>query len=792
MLKQFLVPIILSLIIGIFKPLTAQIQYSQTLKGFVVDQDLKYPLIGATIRVLQDTQLVAGGRTDQEGRFRIEQIPVGRYTLTCSYLGYQDRILQNIEINSGKETQIQIEMQPAPRAVQQIVVRQKKGRVNNTLASVSARNFNPEEASRYVASREDIARMATNFAGVRGSDDSRNDIVIRGNTPNGVLWRIEGFDVSNPNHFASFGTTGGPVNIINNKLLGNSDFMTGAFPADYGNGISGVFDLRLRNGNPEKHEFTAQVGILGLEATAEGPLHKKSGSSYTFSYRYATLSIMNKLGINFGSAGNPSYQDLNLKMHFPLHKKLQLSVFALGGKSDIALLDNGEDSSKWTFGRAGRDIHFGSRFALAGAYLQHNVNQSFYQRFGIAANLNQSYSRYDTINPDKISRTATYRNQFIVNRYIFNYQATKRLSNLHTLKAGFIFTQMQMNLLDSNFYPAQNIWYNEAKFKNDAQLLQGWLAWQYSPNEALQMNVGLHYIRFLLNQSQSLEPRLGLQYQLSPKLHVSAGYGLHSNLQPMYIYFLQMKNAQGQDYLPNTHIGFNKTHHFVLGGDYQLNATLHFKAEVYYQSLFNIPQEIKTSAYTPLNQGASFNFIFPGPLENKGRGRNMGLDLTLEKYFSGQFYILSTASLYQSQYKGSDAKWRNTDFNGRYNLNVLSGKEWIVGKAKIARLIAGFKFNLAGGKWYSPIDSARSAAKRQYEGIDSLTNTLQFPAYHRLDIRMGFRKNLKRYHHHFYIDLINVYNKKNPLGLSYIPASGEVVQESNLGFLPLFNWLIEF
>jgi hypothetical protein len=682
MLKQFLVPIILSLIIGIFKPLTAQIQYSQTLKGFVVDQDLKYPLIGATIRVLQDTQLVAGGRTDQEGRFRIEQIPVGRYTLTCSYLGYQDRILQNIEINSGKETQIQIEMQPAPRAVQQIVVRQKKGRVNNTLASVSARNFNPEEASRYVASREDIARMATNFAGVRGSDDSRNDIVIRGNTPNGVLWRIEGFDVSNPNHFASFGTTGGPVNIINNKLLGNSDFMTGAFPADYGNGISGVFDLRLRNGNPEKHEFTAQVGILGLEATAEGPMHKKSGSSYTFSYRYATLSIMNKLGINFGSAGNPSYQDLNLKMHFPLHKKLQLSVFALGGKSDIALLDNGEDSSKWTFGRAGRDIHFGSSFALAGAYLQHNVNQSFYQRFGIAANLNQSYSRYDTINPDKISRTATYRNQFIVNRYIFNYQATKRLSNLHTLKAGFIFTQMQMNLLDSNFYPAQNIWYNEAKFKNDAQLLQGWLAWQYSPNEALQMNVGLHYIRFLLNQSQSLEPRLGLQYQLSPKLHVSAGYGLHSNLQPMYIYFLQMKNAQGQDYLPNTHIGFNKTHHFVLGGDYQLNATLHFKAEVYYQSLFNIPQEIKTSAYTPLNQGASFNFIFPGPLENKGRGRNMGLDLTLEKYFSGQFYILSTASLYQSQYKGSDAKWRNTDFNGRYNLNVLSGKEWIVGKQK--------------------------------------------------------------------------------------------------------------
>jgi hypothetical protein len=179
------------------------------------------------------------------------------------------------------------------------------------MATVSARNFNPEEASRYVASREDIARMATNFAGVKGSDDSRNDIVIRGNSPNGVLWRVEGLDIGNPNHFASFGTTGGPVNIINNKMLGNSDFLTGAFPAEYGNGISGVFDLKLRNGNKEKNEFTAQIGILGLEGTAEGPINEKKGSSYIISYRYATLSIMNKLGINFGAAGNPSYQDLN-------------------------------------------------------------------------------------------------------------------------------------------------------------------------------------------------------------------------------------------------------------------------------------------------------------------------------------------------------------------------------------------------------------------------------------------------------------------------------------------------
>lgn len=770
----------------------AQVNYTQTLKGTVLDKELKYPLTGATIKIYRDTNFIAGTKTDESGAFKFEKIAIGRYTVKCSYIGYIDKTMQNIELNSGKETQLNIELSSSSKTMKDVVIKNKKGQVNNTMATVSARNFNPEEASRYVASREDIGRMATNFAGVRGSDDSRNDIVIRGNTPNGVLWRVEGFDVNNPNHFASFGTTGGPVNIINNKLLGNSDFMTGAFPADYGNGISGVFDLKLRNGNKDKHEFTAQVGILGLEATAEGPLNKKSGATYTFSYRYATLSIMNKLGINFGSSGNPSYQDVNFKLNFPLKKNAQISLFGLGGKSDIAILDNGDDSSKWTYGRAGRDIHFGSRFALIGANFQQNVNRSFYYKISIGANLNNSYSAYDTIGLDKVTRAATYRNKFTVNKYILNANATKRLNASNTFKAGFIVTEMKMNLTDSNFYPDQNIWYNEAKFVGDAQLLQGFAEWNYSPSDALKFNAGIHYIHFLLNHSNSLEPRIGISYSLNPKLQLNLGYGLHSNLQPMYIYFLQTKNNLGENYKPNINTGFNKSHHVVAGADYTINSGLHSKVEVYYQRLFNIPQEIKGSAYTPLNQGATFNFTFPDVLENKGIAYNAGIDLTLEKFFSKNFYFLTTGSLYTSKYRGSDNIWRNTEFNGRYNLNFLSGKEFPVGKAGTAKIIAGFKFNIAGGKWYTPIDSAKSAAKRQYEGIDALTNTLQFATYHRLDIRVGFKKNLKRFNHQFYIDIINVYNQKNALGLSYIPKTGEVVKETNLGFLPLFNWLIEF
>ena len=193
-----------------------------------------------------------------------------------------------------------------------------------------------------------------------------------------------------------------------------------------------------------------------------------------------------------------------------------------------------------------------------------------------------------------------------------------------------------------------------------------------------------------------------------------------------------------------------------------------------------------------MNQGATFNFTFPDVLKNKGTAYNGGIDLTLEKYFSKNFYFLTTGSLYTSKYRASDHVWRNTDFNGKFNLNLMSGKEFLVGKARTAKIITGFKFNIAGGKWYTPIDSALSATKRQYEGIDALTNTKQFSTYHRLDIRFGIKKNYKRFNQQFYIDIINVYNQKNALGLSYIPKTGEVVTETNLGFLPLFNWLFEF
>lgn len=187
----------------------------------------------------------------------------------------------------------------------------------NTMQMANMKSFSIEETERYAGSRQDPARMAQNFAGVQGTNDSRNDIVIRGNSPAGLLWRLEDIDIPNPNHFAVAGSAGGPQSIINNKYLSNSEFYTGAFPANYGNAVGGVFDLKMRNGNNEKHERTFQLGILGTEIALEGPISKKSGASYLVSYRYSTLALFGSFNINLGTSAIPNYQDIGIRLNFP-------------------------------------------------------------------------------------------------------------------------------------------------------------------------------------------------------------------------------------------------------------------------------------------------------------------------------------------------------------------------------------------------------------------------------------------------------------------------------------------
>src|SRR5688572_3956853 len=293
---------LLFLMLVIFQSTNVFAQFTQTIRGTLIDPLLHSPIAGASISI-SGTQLSV--ITDETGGFRFKDVPAGTYSLVATHIGYQERVFGNIVVNTGKEVVLTLSLEVKVRAEKEVVVRanSKKNRPLNDMSIVSSRAFTVEETQKYAAAVNDPLRMATGFAGVASVDDGSNDIVIRGNSPTGLLWRMEGIDIPNPNHFSSVGGTGGGISILSTQLLSNSDFVTGAFAAEYGNALSGVFDLKLRKGNNEKKEYTIQAGILGLNAAAEGPFSSSYKGSYLVNYRYSTLQIMNKLGIEVGGDG---------------------------------------------------------------------------------------------------------------------------------------------------------------------------------------------------------------------------------------------------------------------------------------------------------------------------------------------------------------------------------------------------------------------------------------------------------------------------------------------------------
>jgi len=288
-------------------------QTGKPIRGVVVDNASGEPLIAATIVIL-NTEIPIGVITDVDGNFSIESLPVGRYDIQASYMGYEPMMFREIVVSSGKEVFITIPLKENLNELQEIVVRPKinKQEPLNSIASASARMLSVEEASRYAGGLDDPARLVSSFAGVAGGVNS-NGIAVRGNSPQFLQWKLEGAEIPNPTHFSDITEVGGGIfTALSSQVLGNSDFFTGAFPAEYNNALSGVFDMQLRNGNRWEHEHTVQIGTLGIDVSSEGPFKKGGQSSYLFNYRYSTMGLASDLFPDLlGDAAGMRYQDLS-------------------------------------------------------------------------------------------------------------------------------------------------------------------------------------------------------------------------------------------------------------------------------------------------------------------------------------------------------------------------------------------------------------------------------------------------------------------------------------------------
>jgi hypothetical protein len=775
-------------------------QRTQIIKGTVTDKESHTTLTGVVITITDQATL--GAVTDENGQFIIRDVPVGKHNIKATYLGYQTISLQNVLVTSAKEVVLPLEMEESAIQMTEVEIKQKKEHINE-MAVISAKTFDVQETERYAGSRADPARMASNFAGVQGADDSRNDIIIRGNSPQGLLWRLEDVNIPNPNHFAIPGTTGGPVSMLNNKTLANSDFFTGAFPAEYGNSTAGVFDLKLRNGNKDRYEYTAQLGFLGTELAAEGPISRKGGSSFLVTYRYSTLKLFEGLHIPIGTNSVPNYQDAAIKLNFPIGKKANLSFFGLGGLSRIDLIvSNQAEPPKEIYGEDDRDQYFASNTGLVGTSFSYNINSTTYTKITVAQTGNEIYAHHDKVfrNPaykvDSIKSILDY--DFIVKSTVAHWYINKKLSAKNTIKAGIVTDVYSVDFMDSSrqYPPSRQDWQHRLNFSGSTSLLQAYVQYKYRPTDALTLTAGLHGQLLTHNQAKSLEPRLAMRWRATNTNVFSLGYGLHSQMQQLYQYFAHLPTNPAS-VMHNYNVGFTRSHHVVGGYEHIFSSVFRIRTEAYYQYLFNVPVETKAgSSFSALNQGASFGRVFPDTLQNTGKGYNYGLEFTAERIFSRGYYIMFTGSVFNSQAKGNDGIFRSTDYNTRYAVNLLGGYEY--GLSKNTTLCAGGKITYAGGRLYSPPNVAASNTSGDYIIIESQRNTLKFPDYFRADIKLCTRVNAKKYTHEIGLDLVNILGTKNVLNLSYSPDLAEqgnpypFIKEYQLGFLPLFYYRVDF
>lgn len=778
---------------------------TQVVKGKVLDADAEYPLIGASI-ILQGSDPLIGSIADLEGNFRLENVPVGRQTLIAQFVGYKQITLPNILVTGGKEVILDIKLEESVEKLDEIVITAdaNKDHPLNELAKVSARTFSLEEVTRFSGGRNDVARLATSFAGVSAPDDSRNDIVVRGNSPIGLLWKIEGIPVPSPNHFTTFGTSGSPVSALNTNVLRTSDFLTGAFPAEYGNANSAVFDVNFRNGNPDKFEFTGQLSAFsGLEFMTEGPLRKTKGGSFVASYRYGIASLAAT-----GTSATPFYQDFSFKANLGQTKIGKVEIFGLGGLSSIDFLGDDIDDTD-LFANPNEDAFVQNQLGLLGLSHTLNLNKTTLLKTSIGASTTYSEYKQDNLVRDtageEINKYRATENVSRENRYTIISRLRKKFNARWNMTTGFTNEFYQLNDRlddadnrldlddDGDGIPDRLIPVRDTD--DNYNLTQFFAQAENNITDDLSFTFGLHSQYLSLSDKFALEPRAALSWKTAPNQRWSLAYGLHAQAVPGPILFYNEEISDNVFERTNENLDFMKSHHFVLAYDRNFATDWRLKAETYYQILYDVPVESSPSSYSVLNEGADFIFEEKGSLVSKGSGFNYGMELTLEKFFNRGYYMLMTSSLFESHYEGSDGVERNTAFNTNIVYNVLFGKEWKFGPNGKNAWTLDTKFTSAGGRPFTPVDldGTRANAGRELL-LENIAFSERYAPYIRWDFKLGVRLNSskKKVSHQFFVDFQNILNRENEFVQRYNEVTDSVDRIDQIGFFPDVLYRIRF
>lgn len=753
------------------------VNHTQTVRGIVVDADSKMPMPGSTVIIIGSNPII-GVISDENGVFRLTNVPIGRISLEFSFIGYESKVLSNIEVNTGKEVVLDIHLSESSVKLDEVVVTStKKHQSINEMSMLSSHTISVEETKRYTGGMDDPARVASSYAGVASSSGGSSDIIVRGNAPKYLQWRLDGMEISSPYHMDDQNASVGALTALNNSLLATSSFYTGAFSAEYGNVLSSIMDMKLRTGNNEKFEAALGVGIMGTDITLEGPLKKGYAGSYLVNYRYSTISLLNTLRV-IDIPGVVSYQDATFKVVLPTNKIGVFSFFGLGGLSGL-LMENSIEVPGTSITDAAVSKDFKKANSLTNIGMSHTISinsKSYiktslsYSASGMEDNLFEGIiiKNYDIdgifLNDSVINKTQKFNSNIVNSTYRSTIIYNNKYNAKNKLQIGVKYT-LNSNNYNQNVYDNQSATLvNVTDFDESINTLNNFFSWKHSFNENISFVAGVHNMNVLLNQKSTLEPRLAVKAKITNTSSIQVGYGKHSTMESVHNYYTKLTLADGSIIEPNKNLDLLKADHYVLGYEKLFFETLMVKLEAYYQYLYNLPVENNdTSYYATINEGFDYRYV---ALVNKGIGENYGLELTVERFFKGNYYFLINGSLFNSKYKALDGVWRNTKYNSNYLANILFGKEFTsLGKKQNKTLAINTKIFIGGGNRYVPLlrDSLGNVtvdpASNKYWDYSKAYNN-RIDNNFRLNLSISYKINKAKTTHEIFLDLMNVTNNR--------------------------------
>lgn len=743
MLKQF---ITLSIACLLF--LTTAAAQTAVIKGRVLNAANNEAVPLATL-VLQNTEIAI--QSDIDGNYEFTGLKPGIYNVAITFVGFKDKLVNEIQVSNNKPTLIDFALEEASVAIEKVVVKASAFRKTEE-SPVSLRSIGVAEIQRAPGGNRDLSRAVQSLPGVTTVSSNRNDLVIRGGSPNENRFYLDDVEVPNINHFATQGASGGPVGLINVDFVREVDFFSGAFPANRGNTMSSVFNFKFKDGRDDRIGATVTLGTNDLGATIEGPLSKKT--TFLASARRSNLGALFKL---IGLPFLPIYNDFQFKTKTKIDTKNEITVIGLGALDEFAL---NKEANKT---EAQRYILSYLPVLTQWNYTTGVVYKHFYQNGYITAvasrnMLNNQSVKYQ--NNDESSETnlnLRYKSQEIENKV--RLENTQRFKSGVKLNYGAAFEYVKYNNNTYQKFGPRTIEYNSAlDFTKTAlfgQVSQTFFDDRLTASAGLRTDAA-SYSTVMSNPLQQLSPRLSLAYALNATVSLNFNTGIYHQL-PAYTILGYRQNGELVNQTANTK--YIRSAHVVGGVEFNLKNNAKLTVEGYFKNYDNYPIAFLPSGDTLslANLGADYTVVGNSPAQSLGKGRTYGVEFLYQQRLFKGFYGILAYTYGRSEFTNLKGDYIVSSWDSQHIISAVASKKfennWEIGA----------RWRFQSGLPYTPFDEKRSAEVGRWNAIGQGTldfsriNTLRYGSTQSLDVRIDKKWFFKKWNIDFYVDVQNVY-----------------------------------